>query len=143
MVVILGLIILVAAFGVIAGQMMKVREKSREIAVLRSFGASQSLILSVFLLLGLFIGLIGAGIGGLLGVVLAWNLDDMRVFLEGATGMSLFPADQFRLAFLPSRPTFWAVTLAVLIAITLTLLAMAYPAYRASKLSPAEALRYG
>ena len=143
MVVILALIIVVAAFGVIAGQMMKVREKSREIAVLRSFGASQGLIVQVFLLLGLLIGGLGAGIGGGVGLVLAWNLDGIRLFVEGATGLSLFPADQFRLAFLPSRPTGGTVVLACLIALLLTLAAMAYPAMRAAKLSPAEALRYG
>ena len=128
MVVILALIIIVAAFGVIAGQMMKVREKSREIAVLRSFGAGRGLILRVFLTLGLMIGILGAGVGGLIGVGLALNLDAIRVSLEAATGLSLFPADQFRLAFLPSRPaTVSAVALACLVALVLTLLAMAYP----------------
>lgn len=142
MVVILALIIIVAAFGVIAGQMMKVREKSREIAVLRSFGAGRWMIVRIFMLMGVWIGLLGAALGVIIGLALAFNLDAIRLFLEGLSGMDLFPTEQFRLAFLPSRPTWGAVVTAVVMALVLTLLAMAYPAYRAAQLSPAEALRY-
>lgn len=142
LIVILSLIIIVAAFGIIAGQLMKVREKSREIAVLRSFGAGQGLIMAAFLLLGGIIGLLGSLIGATLGLALAFNLDAMRQGLEALTGLSLFPADQFRLAFLPSRPTAGVVFLAISLSLLITLLAMAYPAFRATRLSPAEALRY-
>ena len=142
LIVILCLIVIVAAFGVVAAQIMKVQEKSREIAVLRSFGADARLILQVFLLLGLIIGAIGSCIGLGIGLLLAINLDDIRLTLEALTGLSLFPADQFRLAFLPSRPTASAAVLAVFMAIILTVLAVIYPAVRAARLSPAEALRY-
>ncbi len=142
MVVILTLIVIVAAFGVIAAQVMKVQEKSREIAVLRSFGAGSGLILRVFLLLGLLIGLLGALAGLLIGLLVALNLESIRLILEGWLGLSLFPADQFRLAFLPSRPTFGAGFTAVAVALLLTQVAVLYPALRAARLSPAEALRY-
>ncbi len=142
MVVILSLIVIVAAFGVVAAQVMNVKEKSREIAVLRSFGAGSGLILRVFLMLGLMIGLMGALAGLLVGLTLAFNLESIRLALEARLGLSLFPADQFRLAFLPSRPTIEAGFIAVVVALVLTQLAVLYPALRASRLSPAEALRY-
>ena len=142
LIVILSLIVIVAAFGVIVAQIMKVQEKSREIAVLRSFGASAGLVLRAFMLLGLFIGLIGSLTGLVLGLVIATNLDAIRLALEGMTGLDLFPAAEFRLAFLPSRPTFGAAATAFAIALLLTLLAVVYPAIRAARLSPAEALRY-
>ena len=142
MVVVLSLIVIVAAFGVIAAQIMKVQEKSREIAVLRSFGAGAGLILRIFLLLGLLTGLLGALVGLSLGLILVTNLEIIRGAMEGWLGLSLFPADQFRLAFLPSRPTFGSSFLAVSVALLLTQVAVAYPAVRAARLSPAEALRY-
>ena len=100
------------------------------------------MILAVFLLLGLIIGLLGSFIGAGLGLIIALNLDALRLGLEGATGLNFFPADQFRLAFLPSRPTFGAIALSIFLSLFLTLLAMIYPAYRAARLSPGEALRY-
>ena len=142
LIVILSLIVVVATFGVVAAQVMKVQEKAREIAVLRSFGADSRLVLQVFILLGFIVGLMGSLLGLGLGLLIAVNLNDFRLMVENLIGISLFPADQFRLAFLPARPTVAASLGSVIIAILLTVIAVIYPAFRAARVNPAEALRY-
>lgn len=140
--VVLSLIIVVATFGVVASQVVKVQEKAREIAVLRSIGLGSGLILRIFLILGLLIGVAGASLGLVVGFAVASNLESIRLSLEAWFSVDLFPADHFRLTFLPSHPSLAAAITTSTLAIILTILAVSYPAIQASRVRPAEALRY-
>jgi lipoprotein-releasing system permease protein len=142
MVVILTLIILVAVFNIISTQMMLVKEKGRDIAILRTMGASRGLIRRIFMLSGLSIGAIGTSLGLGLGLLLASNIDNLRHAIEAATGQELLPQNIYFLSTLPTRTNPSEVVYVVVVALGLSLLATLYPASRAAALDPVEGLRY-
>jgi len=142
MVVILTLIIVVAAFNIISGLIMLVQDKGKEIAILRTMGATRAMILRIFLMSGMAIGVVGTGLGLGLGLLAATNLERMRQWLEQVLGVSLLPENIYFLSTLPTRTEASEVVSVVLLSLALSFVATLYPAWRAASQQPADALRY-
>jgi lipoprotein-releasing system permease protein len=142
MFLILTLIVLVAAFNVVSGMIMLVRDKSPDIAILRTMGASQGAILRVFLITGASIGTVGTIVGFLLGTLVCMNVESIRQFLSWLTSTELFPPELYFLSRLPADMDVKETTAVVVMALSLSLLATLYPSWRAARLDPVEALRY-
>ena len=142
MFLILTLIILVAAFNIVSSMIMLVRSKNADIAVLRTMGASGGSILRVFLMTGASIGVVGTAIGSVLGMLFCWKIDAIKEFLEGLTGSELFAAEIYFLSNLPAKVDPQEVFMVIAMAISLSFIASLYPAWRATRIAPAEALRY-
>jgi lipoprotein-releasing system permease protein len=142
MFLILTLIILVAALNIISGLIMLVKDKSGDIAILRTMGASRGAVMRVFLIAGTSIGLVGTALGFLIGVVFCANIETIRQFLSTLTGTTLFDPEIYFLSHMPAEMNPNEVIAVVAMSLTLTLLATLYPAWRASSLDPVEALRY-
>ncbi len=142
MFIILTLIILVASFNVISTLIMLVKDKGRDIAILRTMGATKGMIMRVFFIAGSSIGVLGAFVGTLGGLLFSWNIDSIRKFIESLSGAELFRAEIYFLSKLPARVDPWEVIQVVVISLVLTFLASLYPSWRASRLDPVEALRY-
>jgi lipoprotein-releasing system permease protein len=121
---------------------MLVRSKSRDIAILRTMGAGQGSILRVFLMAGASIGVSGTIAGLVIGTLIAKNIDALKNFFSWLAGRDLFPATLYFLSRLPSIIDWREVIAVVLMALVLSLLASLYPAWKAAKLDPVEALRY-
>ena len=143
MFLILTLIILVAAFNIVSSQIMLVKEKASGVAILRSMGASQGLILRIFMVTGSAVGVIGAMLGLTVGLLLANNLELVRKLVESLANVDVFSPEIYFLSKLPSRIDSGEVMSVVAMAIGLSLLAAIYPAWRAARLDPVEILRYG
>ncbi len=143
MFLILTLIILVAAFNIISSLIMLVRSKTGDIAILRTMGAPRGSVLRIFFLCGASIGVIGTVVGSLLGLAFALNIETIRQWLESFTGTELFAAEIYFLSTLPAVVKWDEVVQVVAMALVLSFLATIYPAWRAAKTDPAEALRYG
>jgi len=143
MFLILTLIILVAALNIVSGLIMLVKDKSGDIAVLRTMGASRGAVMRVFLIAGASIGVVGTLLGFIIGVVFCANIESIRQGLSRLTGTTLFDPTIYFLAKMPAELDAGEVTAVVVMALTLTLLATLYPSWRAAKLDPVEALRYG
>jgi lipoprotein-releasing system permease protein len=142
MFLILTLIIIVAAFNIISGLVMLVKDKSTSIAILRGMGASQGMIMRIFILAGSAVGIMGTLCGVILGVLLADNIESVRQFFEFLSGANLFNAEIYFLSTLPAQIDWSEVWSVVLMALSLSLLATLYPSWRAARLDPVQALRY-
>ena len=139
---ILALIMLVAALNIISGLIMLVQDKARAIAVLRTMGATRGAVMRIFLITGATIGVVGTGVGLVLGLLVAHNVEPIRRGLAWLTGANLFPAEFYFLSQLPSRVETTDVVAVVALALFLSIAATIYPSWRAAKLDPVEALRY-
>ena len=141
MFVILTLIILVAALSILSALVMLVKDKTQNIAILRTIGASQGAIMRVFLMTGTAIGVIGTLTGFVVGTVFCANIERLRQFLSWLTSTELFPPELYFLSRLPAEMDVGETTAVVVLALTLSFLATLYPSWRAARLDPVEALR--
>jgi lipoprotein-releasing system permease protein len=142
MFVILSMIILVAAFNIISSLVMLVKDKGRDIAVLRTMGATRGSIMRIFSMTGTAIGVMGTVLGVVFGLVIAVNAEPLRAFISNLLGVTIFPPEVFFLSSLPSKIDAGEVTAVALLALGLSFLATIYPAWRAAQYDPVEALRY-
>jgi lipoprotein-releasing system permease protein len=142
MFLILTMILLVASLNIVSGMVMLVRDKGRDIAVLRSIGASRAMVMRIFFITGASIGVLGtlAGLG--LGTLFCAYIEEVRQLLIWLTGAELFPAQVYFLEKMPARMMPSDVLQVTLIALGLSFLSTLYPAWRAAALEPVEALRY-
>lgn len=136
------LIIAVAAFNIVSTLVMVVTDKRNDIAILRTMGLTSTQVIWVFVVQGIFIGLLGTLIGLALGVAAALNVSDFIAWLEGFLGIQFLSGDVYFINYLPSELDWQDVRFIVSAAFVMTVLATLYPAWQASKVDPAEALRY-
>jgi lipoprotein-releasing system permease protein len=142
MFIILSLIVLVAAFNIITTLIMVVMEKSKDIAILKSMGATSKSIMRIFIFQGVTIGAIGTLLGCIGGLSVAFNLEKISVFVENIFGFKILPGDVYYLSQLPSQVNYSDVVTIVIGTVLICFLSTIYPSRRASRLDPAEALRY-
>ncbi len=142
MFLILTLIILVAALNIISGLFMLVKDKGRDIAILRTMGATQGAIMRIFFMTGAAIGVVGTLAGVCLGVLLCLNVENIRVFLSSLTGTTIFDPTLYFLSQLPAKMDVNETIAIVVMSLALSFLATLFPAWRAARLDPVEALRY-
>jgi lipoprotein-releasing system permease protein len=142
MFIILSLIVLVAMFNIITTLIMVVMEKNRDIAILKAMGATSRSIMKIFIYQGLIIGVIGTFLGAIGGLAVAYNLEKLSLFVERIFGFKILPADVYYLSALPSLVNYRDVATIILGTLFISLLATIYPSWRASRLDPAETLRY-
>lgn len=142
MFIILTLIVLVAAFGIASTLFMVVMEKTRDIAILKSMGATGRSIMKIFVLEGLIIGVIGTITGVASGLLVALNLEPIIYFIQKVTGQNFFSKDIYYLDRFPSMVVTSDVVLISVTAVLISFVATLYPAWQASRMLPAEALRY-
>jgi len=139
---ILALIIAVAAFNIVSTLVMAVTDKQSDIAILRTLGASSGSIMKIFIIQGALIGILGTLLGLLGGVLLAYNVGDVVAFIEHISNTQFLSQEVYYISKIPSDPQLPDILVVAIVSLVLTLLATLYPSYRASKVNPAEALRY-
>jgi lipoprotein-releasing system permease protein len=142
MFLILTLIVLVAALNIISGLIMLVKDKGRDIAILRTMGTTRGAIMRIFFIVGAMIGNVGTLAGFILGVLVCLNIERIRELIGWLTDTELFPAELYYLSQLPAEMDTGETISVVVMAVLLSVLASVYPAWRASRLDPVEALRY-
>ena len=142
MFLILTLIILVASLNIISGLVMLVKDKSKDIAILRTMGASRASVMRIFFLVGASVGVVGTLAGFGLGVLFCTNIETVRQFISKLTGAELFPPEVYFLSQLPAEIDNGEVAAVVVMALVLSFLSPLYPSWRAARLDPVEALRY-
>jgi lipoprotein-releasing system permease protein len=142
MFIILTLIVAVAAFNLVSTLVMTVTDKRADIAILRTLGASPGSIMLVFMVQGAMVGLVGTGAGLLLGLLVAFNIDTLVPLLETLLGASFLPRDIYLISRMPSDPQAADILPVAVIALVLAFIATLYPSWRASRVKPAQALRY-
>ncbi len=142
MFLILTLIIVVAAFNIISSLIMLVKEKGRAIAILRTMGATKGAITRIFFIAGSSVGVVGTLLGFVLGLAFARNIESIRQWIQGFTGTDLFASEIYFLSKLPAKVDPTEVAVVTIMALVLSFLATLYPAWRAARIEPAEALRY-
>jgi lipoprotein-releasing system permease protein len=142
MFLIMTIIIIVAAFNITSGLFMLVKDKGRDIGVLRTIGASKSAVMRVFVITGTAIGAVGTLVGLLLGAVICHYAEAIRQGISWLTGTEIFEGKLYFLNRLPAEMDMGETAVVVTMALTLSLLATLYPSWRAARLDPVEALRY-
>lgn len=142
MFIILSLIVLVAAFNIICTLIMIVMEKNKDIAILKSMGATSASIMKIFIYQGVTIGAIGTLMGCIGGLAVALNLEKLSVSIENLFGFKILPGDVYYLSQLPSQVNYSDVVIIIIGTMLVCFVSTIYPSRRASKLDPAEALRY-
>ena len=142
MFLILSLIVFVAAFNLISSIIMIVKDKERGIGILRSLGFTRSQILRIFIFIGSIVGILGTIIGTILGILITINIGEIQVFLENLFDSQLFAPEVYFFNIIPSKVFISEIIIIVCTALCLSLLSTLYPAYRASKIEPANILRY-
>jgi len=142
MFLILSLIVVVAAFNIISGMMILVKDKGRDIAVLRTMGASKAAVMRIFLITGASIGVVGTIAGLILGIIFTLNIESIRRFVAYLSSTEIFNPDIYFLTNLPAKIEPLETGFIVIMALVLSVVATIYPSWRASRLDPVEALRY-
>jgi lipoprotein-releasing system permease protein len=142
MFIILSLIVLVAAFNIISALIMIVMEKNKDIAILKSMGATSKTIMKIFIYQGLIVGVIGTFLGCIAGLAVALNLQKISLLVEKFFHFKILPGDVYYLSELPSKINYTDVVIIVISTMLICFLATIYPSFKASRLDPAEALRY-
>ncbi len=142
MFIIVGLIVLVAGFNIICTLIMVVMEKTKDIAILKSMGATSKSIMKIFMLQGVIIGGLGTLMGTVTGLLVAWNIGPISRFIENLFGFKILPGDVYYLSELPALVNYEDVAIILVGSVLISLLATLYPSRNASRLDPAEAIRY-
>ena len=137
------MIVVIGAVNIISTLVMVVSDKTSDVAILRTMGASRSIIMKIFVVQGLIVGIVGTTIGALLGLLLANNITKLSLWLEQLINLVFADANIYLISHLQTRVNVSEVMLVCLIALLICFLATLYPAFRASKIQPAEALRSG
>ena len=142
MFIILTLIIIVAAFNIISSLIMLVKDKGRDIAIMRTMGASKANITRIFFACGSLIGIAGTFIGVFFGLILAVNVDNIRIWVENISGGKILAEQLYFISTLPAEIDPLQVSTIIIMSLTLSFIATIYPARKAARLDPAQALRY-
>ena len=142
MFIILTLIIIVAAFNIISGLTILVKNKTKEIAILKSFGVQNNSIKKIFFLVGLIIGTSATIFGIILGVLFSIYIEEVRVLLSNVFGITLFPEEIYFLSKMPSEINFLSILIIGLVSILITVIVSLYPAIKAANLDPIKSLKY-
>jgi len=142
MFIILSLIIIVAAFNIISGLTILVKNKTKDIAILKSIGVLNNSIIKIFFLVGIIIGSTATIFGILIGVIFSYYVENIREFISSSFDLTLFPEEIYFLSTMPSEINIYSIILISICSIFMTILVSIFPAMKASKLDPVKSLKY-